>query len=81
MDAEDLEHNVTINALLGDRGLACLGPVVVVKHPADVPAPVDAPVSNIDLPILDIEPAEIPLVDEMVVRYVPAFIFANLNGG
>jgi hypothetical protein len=68
---DDAPHNLSPNkaaaAILPyeDRQYACLGNLVVVKHPLADPA-----ASNEDLPIVDLVRADFPFVDEMVRRYV-----------
>ncbi|KAJ7655775.1 hypothetical protein DFH06DRAFT_1329210 [Mycena polygramma] len=49
------------------RAATCLGNLVVVKHPCETSPTV--PVSNADLPIVDVEPADHPFIDELVRRW------------
>ncbi|KAJ7606400.1 hypothetical protein DFH06DRAFT_1348109 [Mycena polygramma] len=49
------------------RSATCLGNLVVVKHPMDTSLPGSA--SNADLPIVDVEPADFPFIDELVRRW------------
>jgi len=64
LDAEILAHNEALKTLLGDRGLPCLGNVVVVKH--HFRSGLEA--SNLDLPVLDIDPLEFHIVDELLLQ-------------
>ncbi|KAJ7831673.1 hypothetical protein B0H13DRAFT_2371332 [Mycena leptocephala] len=67
---DDAPHNLSPNKAVAailpyeDRQYACLGNLVVVKHPLADPA-----ASNEDLPIVDLVRADFPFVDEMVRRW------------
>jgi hypothetical protein len=68
--AENMFPNKSVAALLPADQLQYtpLGNLVVVKH--RLPSPDASPVSNADLPLDDIVPADFPYVDEMVRWYV-----------
>jgi hypothetical protein len=82
--AENRFPNRSVAAILpyAQRQFTCLGNLVVVKH--SLPAPDTPSASNADLPIVDLEPADFPFVDEMVARSVvsslspPLFISSQL---
>ncbi|KAJ7432249.1 hypothetical protein B0H11DRAFT_2260905 [Mycena galericulata] len=57
--------NKAVAAMLPDPSQTCLGCVLVVKHPLST----DPKVSNRDLPILDVEQADIPYLNEIVKRW------------
>jgi len=63
-DADILVHNKALETLLGDRGLPCLGNVFVVKHHFRP----GLETCNLDLPILDIDPPEFQIVDEILMQ-------------